>query len=613
MLAAAGLGGHRIDNDLADWMPEAMPEGGGGEWVVIGLPAERAGVRTLLALAAALRARPEFVRVVDPVSLAAASALGGPDPAGLTGRPGDPMTATWAFGREDVPAAELLDAVHAVLTDAGFDVAPVASTPMATEDPSVHLAGPAVFRVALNQWSQRGLAGICGLQILACLILFRVCDGRWSAAVAGAGAIAGVQLILLGTFAWHRTPLDLALSLVPPLVAALGASFVMHRSMRRGSGRAIVASCLTSMLGIGVFAFGGLLPLLRFGTWGATGVGLAALAAWTLVPAAATPIAANEPGRRPRLRRVARSLRGLERLGPRRFPAALGTCLLLIAGGLLAVPALRFQEDPLRGFPTDAAVRRDFEAIDATVAGMLPLEVTVSRGDAGGGDGFDPVPLIEGDGGVRRLISAPHEPGRWWGLASNDSAARLRAAMPGWRAAAAAAGATLECRGVGPALAAIGGTVREIAAGSIPLMVAVAAVAGGVIGRSVRAAVAAGLVNAVPSAVLVMMAAIGGIELGLPALLVAAIATGAGIDDSVHLIAAARTVGPRRARRRCAMACLGSTLVAAVSAGMFLGSPFGPVAQFGGLMAATLVAAVAADLLLLPPLLGSGRRIAHRS
>ncbi len=596
-LAAAGLGGHRIDNDLSDWMPHLVPESGAADWVVVGLPADRAGAAELLGLAARLRTRPEVDRVVDPVSLTAAARVGGPDPAGLTGRPGDPMTAVWVFGRETVAASDLLAAVEAELEASGLPVAPVSSTPMASERATLHLAGPATFRVAINQWSQRGLAGICGLQVLVSLVLFRAFDGRWSAAVAGAGAIAAVQVILLGTFAWHRTPLDLALSLVPPLVAAMGTSFVMHRSMRAGSGPAIAASCATSMLGIGVFAFGGLLPLLRFGTWGATGVGLAGLAAWMLVPPP-DPAAIRRPS--PRRRRAGHAARSrLERCGPRSPRTAAAVCLLVIAGAAVAVPHLRFQEDPLRGFPAGSAVRQDFERIDAQVAGMLPLEVT-----ARGGDGhFDPTDLIEGHGGVRRLVAVPDDPGRWWGLASNDAAARLRAAMPEWTAIAAAEGVDLEFRGVGPALAAIGGTVRRIAAGSVPLMILVAAIAGGVVGRSVRAAAAAGIVNAVPAAAMAIMAAVGGLELGLPALLVAAIATGAGIDDTVHLIAAARELGPRRARRRCLNAALGSTVVASACASFFLLSPFGPVRQFGGLLAATLVAAVLADLLLLPPLL----------
>ncbi len=606
-MAAAGLGGHRIDNDLADWMPQLVPRSGAADWVVIGLPAERAAAADLLELAGRLRTRPEIDRVVDPVGLTAASRMGGPDPMGLTGRPGDPMTAIWVFGRETVTASDLLGSVEAELEASGLPVAPVASTPMAADEPSVHLAGPATFRVAINQWSQRGLAGICGLQVLVSLAMFRVFDGRWSAAVAGAGAIAGVQVILLGTFAWHRTPLDLALSLVPPLVAALGTSFVMHRAMRSGSGPAIAASCVTSMLGIGVFAFGGLLPLLRFGTWGATGVGLAGLAAWTLVPPP-DPGAILRPGGR--RRRTSHAIRRVfDRTGPRSPWIAATVCLLLIGGAAVAAANLRFQEDPLRGFPAESAVRRDFERIDAEVAGMLPLEVTVR-----GGDGrFDPAALIEGRGGVRRLVAVPEDPNRWWGLASNAAAPELRAAMPRWTAAAAAEGVDLEFRGVGPALAAIGGTVRRIAAGSVPLMILVAAVAGGVVGRSLRAAAAAGLVNAVPAAAMAIIAAIGGLELGLPAQLVAALATGAGIDDTVHLIAAARELGSRRARRRCLDAALGSTLVASACASLFLLSPFGPVRQFGGLLAATLLAAVLADLLLLPPLLPAGPAASRRN
>jgi hypothetical protein len=609
VLAAAGLSRHRIDNDLADWMPDLVPAGPRATWVVVGLPR---GVGDPPALAAGLRNRPEVAAVYDPATVTAASRFGGPSPDGLTGRPGDAMTATWVFAADGVPDADLVRAVESVLAECGTPVPPVASTPMVDAADAAdasgdkargpHLAGPAVFRVAMNQWSQRGLDGISGLQVGLVFAALLLITGRVTVALAGAVTIAGTQLMLLGVFAWHETPLDLALSLVPPLIAALGASVVLHRALRRGSGRAVAASSLTTMAGILVFAVGGLLPLLRFATWGATGVGLVALAAWMLVP----PPPRGRRARDWRRRIAARLHRGLTLIAPRgpRTAAAAGLIIIVAAGMLAVRPGLQFETDPLRSLPAGARVRHDFEAIDGAVAGMLPFEVTVADAGAGtGAESFDPTPLLMRTAGVRRLIPAPGEPGRWWGLASNDAGPAFAAAMPGWRAAAGAAGVELQIRGVAPTLAAVGTTVRRLAAISIPTMILVATIAGGIVGRGIRAAAAAALVNAVPVAILGLVAVIGRIELGLPALMVAAIATGAGIDDTVHLLAAAREHGPRRARARCLPACLGSSLVAAASLCLFGLSPFGPVRQFGGLMAVTLIAAVVADLMLLPALL----------
>jgi predicted exporter len=89
--------------------------------------------------------------------------------------------------------------------------------------------------------------------------------------------------------------------------------------------------------------------------------------------------------------------------------------------------------------------------------------------------------------------------------------------------------------------------------------------------------------------------------LGLPALMVGAIAVGMAIDDTIHVLQGlARGWSPRRTLVRCWRPCAGSTAVAAVCFALFALAPFRPTAQFGILLSAGSIAALAGDLLVLP-------------
>jgi predicted RND superfamily exporter protein len=81
-------------------------------------------------------------------------------------------------------------------------------------------------------------------------------------------------------------------------------------------------------------------------------------------------------------------------------------------------------------------------------------------------------------------------------------------------------------------------------------------------------------------------------------------AVGVAADDTVHLLH--RTPRSSLARRttftlaECWRPCVGSSLIAACCLAVFALSPFRPTAQFGVLLAAAILAALLADMLVLP-------------
>jgi len=85
------------------------------------------------------------------------------------------------------------------------------------------------------------------------------------------------------------------------------------------------------------------------------------------------------------------------------------------------------------------------------------------------------------------------------------------------------------------------------------------------------------------------------------------------VDDTLHYVSSFRRMAPRLTEDRAAEAALEETAGAHVLTSLILSAGFGvcalsdlvPVAQFGGLAAIGILAALAADLILVPALFSS--------
>ncbi|MGE0639528.1 MAG: RND family transporter [Thermoanaerobaculia bacterium] len=129
---------------------------------------------------------------------------------------------------------------------------------------------------------------------------------------------------------------------------------------------------------------------------------------------------------------------------------------------------------------------------------------------------------------------------------------------------------------------------------------------------SVRDALFALLPNLWPLLVLLGGMGLLGVPVDLATAMVASIVAGLVVDDTIHTLAPFRLLrdrvgGPRAVRERLAAttpAFLITGLVLACGFGVCGFSAFAPIARFGQLSAATLLVALAADLLLVPALFG---------
>jgi len=105
-----------------------------------------------------------------------------------------------------------------------------------------------------------------------------------------------------------------------------------------------------------------------------------------------------------------------------------------------------------------------------------------------------------------------------------------------------------------------------------------------------------------------------GMKVDIGAMMTASVAMGIAVDDTVHFLTwfqqalqrgRSRAAAVLFAYRKCAAAMTQTTLVCGVGLLPFAPSEFVPISRFSGLMAASLLAALLGDLLLLPALLAS--------
>jgi predicted RND superfamily exporter protein len=438
---------------------------------------------------------------------------------------------------------------------------------------------------------------VCGTVVVGALAL-RWVTGSWAAALAAVAAVVLSQVVLLGLISWQGRAMDMSLSIVPPLMMALGFSYAAHRALRRRVAPVLIVCGVTAVAGVASSAFAPLVPVRLFGLYGTIGLLLVWLATWTLVPFAA--------GRMPRTAWFRGALRLLLRNVARPRPArAAAVAAVVLAAGVAAMPFLTFSSSPLRYFPTCARVRRDFDELDRKLTGMLPFQITV-YGDARA----DAMALISASPGVRKVIDISRlvsdAPGQTlWCLADNDALPELVRQQERWLSWGDDNRVELAWRGVAAQLAAAERAVTRNAVVSIPSMCVLGGAGMWLVRRRI-ASVALGAVAAfLPVAAMVAVVALARIPVGLPSLLIGAICVGLSVDDTLHLVAAAsRYRSVRRATVACFRPCVGSSLTNALCASMFVMSPLAPVRQFGLLTAGAVLSGMLANQLLVPHVLG---------
>jgi len=455
-------------------------------------------------------------------------------------------------------------------------------------------AGPAVFRRALDDWSQRRLPLVSGLILLIGAGVMFATTRRVARAVEAMVAILSAQMVLVAWIGMAGTPMDMVLSITPPLLMGVGFSFAAHRALRPDVGRVLVLSMLTTAVGIGLFAFTDFVPMRAFGLWGAAGVALTWCAVVLLVKPAPTNTeqtgtvdqACDQPAWR-----MPRAVAALSLL--------VGIAVTLV--GSMALPRLRVQEDALDFYPPSARVVRDHRWIEAHVTGTLPF-------------------IVESDDATESLLTLIADtPGvRWavpidldsavgtravFALADSASVGRLADAQPGWQRWARDHDTQVRWLGVAAQIHAIGRSVHGTARWALPSMIALTALVVALVDRRAISMVMSMWVNYLPVSVLALWIWATDQAVGIPALVISALAIGLAVDDTLHLMSVRRRCGSMAdAVARCRRACAGSSLAMALCLLCFALCPFRPTAQFGLMVAAAVVAALFGDLVLLPAL-----------
>ncbi|MCH7871504.1 MAG: MMPL family transporter, partial [Planctomycetes bacterium] len=218
-LSGVGLRHYRIDNDFGNWIPELVAVGAVQSYAVVGFERESFDEAEIVA---ALRALPSVRYCLGLAEVELLERFGGVTPEHLVISDDGTYAGIFVFRRSDGDDDSLVRQIRTALAKYDSDLARFA------------LAGPAVFHVQLNDFSQRRLPVI--------MLLINLMGGLWMwwitgkprVAAAAVAAIVVSQIVLLGIVSWQRIPVDMSLSMVPPLIMALGYSYAAHRALRHG-------------------------------------------------------------------------------------------------------------------------------------------------------------------------------------------------------------------------------------------------------------------------------------------------------------------------------------------------------------------------------------------
>ncbi|MEM8884001.1 MAG: MMPL family transporter [Planctomycetota bacterium] len=592
-------------------------------------------------VARALRASPVYVGTICNVELNVVAAAG-----------------TLAAGPRD-EREEVIRAVRAVAAKHGTAKRPL------------FVSGVTALALAASEYAVQDLVRVGGAALLvAVLVLLLLCGSARETlvAVVATGLPPLLALGLAGFLGWPITALGAALF---PILAVVGITSSVHllnafdeeraqaadlaqaaRAAARRVALPITLSLLTTAgafvalraTGVPAFRSGGLLV--------AAGIAIAIPVILVALPAM---LALVKP---PRGRRLATRLDApLGRLlawSLRHRRAVVAGALLLAAVCVPLVARVGVQVDVLQAFQPESEVARTYRFLEARLTATLPVDLVLEAKDVGSAladlrrfdadvvaiDGVQSAlglqSLVEygksmtpfGDAAALAFLRTAlshvterfeHRPSGSYRIKvrvhegtpptvlDEIDAARARAESgPSWLTG-------LYLRAVQTTRALVGDLARGLA-----LMIGAVTIAIALALRSVRLGLAALLPNMLAPLVVFAVASAGGFALDVSAVAVASVAVGLAVDDTFHVLHAVA----RDRRRGLAMdECLArtqssvgralvlSTVVLAAGLACLLASRFLPTARFGLLAAGASVAALLADLIVLPAALSLFRRL----
>jgi uncharacterized protein len=665
--AIVGARGFSIDNSVGVWFAAADPalstyrralqDFGHREWILVGLSStvhEDARSEARDRLAERIEGLPEVHAVLSARDLPPDAPLvrGFLRPRPDAGDEALLVHVTNDLDRQDGYREALVDAIRAAAADL-----PDAGT--------VRVAGIAVINGELNRAARRDMIRFFpAVGVLLALIgfaLFRnVRDTAVLLSVASGTVVCTIGL-LLGT----GYPLNMVTIMLPTVLIALSVADSVHLvhafHAARADGRAAAAAAraavrsialpcagttLTTMAGFLAFSGSSVLPVFQMAVFGSLGVALA----WALtVTGGAALLALLWDGRTRRTPAATRLGSGaVERwwrfVGAR--PQATIAAFALAAASLAGLNALVADTDYVRFFREGTRVPAEYAALQRAGFPQNPLDLILElpAGPDALATYWQPMDSLarrlEEVPGVRAVLSpfalAPSPAalgavGHRLGMLSEagdrvqltamtdyPSSRRLLHTLDGVRALAAEIlppEVQLTATGTSLLWAHMDAGVIRTQRQSLLAVSLVCFLILSLLFRSVRLGVLGLVVSLYPVAVILGLMGLLGIPLNMATVLIAGIAVGLAVDNSIHLMHAWRDSRDRGAGpwRACevSLGTVGVRLLvtASILVGAFAGmgaSDFVPTAQFGILTSITILLALAVDLTLLPVLLAWG-------
>lgn len=146
----------------------------------------------------------------------------------------------------------------------------------------------------------------------------------------------------------------------------------------------ILLTSLTTAAGLATLASGDLIPIANLGIFSAIGVMLALLLTLLVLPAllAIWPLAAPKPVHHSK--RQALLLRRMAQWSWRYGAVFAGLWLALVAVAMIGVLQLRFSFNPLNWMPVNSSIRQATETVDARLSGTINMDVIIATGQDNG-------------------------------------------------------------------------------------------------------------------------------------------------------------------------------------------------------------------------------------
>lgn len=545
------------------------------------------------------------------------------------------------------------------------------------------LSGPLYVRLEISRLLVRGLYTVMPLAIVITAIVLMLGMRSVRATVWPIiGNLVSVSMTLLLFYLSGRS-FNYVTVILPPTIYVIGFAYSLHlvsefeTALAAGDNRSdavkralqsvstpVSLTALTTAVGFASLGLSSITSISDFGLYAALGVCISWVVVLTLIPAGLATLS-NPRVQRPgdHYLRIADCLARVARRHPRRI---IGATFVLLLVALIGISRIGVNTDYLNNFSPDSSVRSDFEHMNKTYAGAVPLQIVleatavdtfktpaalralvdlqrwlVAQPEIGGAYTLvdyvgeleralapemvddDPVPaskdiinhllLLGGSEDVRRFVDSAYTSSLIQVRTREVASADLNRLSARIEQQLAALPAGIEGRITGSSYliaqtldAVTRGQIVSLAAAMGPIILMMMLMFG-----SLRLGLLAFIPNALPLLGFFALLGFGAIPLNLTTSLVASVALGIAVDDSIHFFSRLRSAmragevpaqavisALRKVIRPVTLTTLGLALGFASQAAASLRSQ----AEFGLLAAATLIMAWLIDLSVSPAL-----------